>query len=79
MFDIPERGFEPQILLPTIWIFMEGEGDEIKSKRASKRDFNKIMLEHTYKPLYDYQDFSPLDNGTDSNRQKYTILQTHWH
>ena len=23
---------------PIIWIFMEGEGDEIKSKQASKRD-----------------------------------------
>ena len=33
--------FEPQIFiifLPMIWIFMEGEGDEIKSKQASKRD-----------------------------------------
>ena len=26
------------IFPPTIWIFMEGEGDEIKSKQASKRD-----------------------------------------
>ena len=26
-----------------------------------------------------YQNFSPLANGTDLNRQKYTILQTHWH
>ena len=26
------------IFPPMIWIFMEGEGDEIKSKQASKRD-----------------------------------------
>ena len=31
-FDLPKQGFEPQI-------FMEGEGDEIKSKQASKGDF----------------------------------------
>ena len=37
------------------------------------------VLEGTYKPHYDYQNFSPLANGTDFNRQKYTILQTHWH
>ena len=37
------------------------------------------MLERIYKPHYDYQNFSPLANGTDSNRQKYAILQTHWH
>ena len=41
IFDLPERGFEPQIFsnFPAHdWIFMEGEGDEIKSKQASKRD-----------------------------------------
>ena len=38
----------------------------------------EILLEHTYKPHYDYQNFSPLANGTDLNRQKYIILQTHW-
>ena len=37
------------------------------------------MLEHTYKPHYHYQNFSPLANGTDLNREKYAILQTHWH
>ena len=26
------------IFPPTIWIFMEGEGDQIKSKQPSKRD-----------------------------------------
>ena len=26
------------IFPPMIWIFMEGEGEEIKSKQASKRD-----------------------------------------
>ena len=33
--------FEPQIFiifLPMIWIFMEGEGNESKSKQTSKRD-----------------------------------------
>ena len=38
-----------------------------------------IGLERIYKPHYDYQTFSPLANGTDLNRQKYAILQTHWH
>ena len=28
---------------------------------------------------YDYQNLSPLANGTGLNRQKYAILQTHWH
>ena len=36
-------------------------------------------LERTYKPHYHYQKFSPLANGTDLNRGKYAILQTHWH
>ena len=41
---------------------------------------NKVLkLERIYKPHYDYQNFSPLANGTDLNRQKYAILQTHWH
>ena len=30
-----------------------------------------------YKPHYDYQNFSPLANGTDLSGQKYDILQTH--
>ena len=34
-------------------------------------------LERTYK--HHYQNFSPLPNGTDLNRGKYSILQTHWH
>ena len=37
------------------------------------------VLERTYKPHYHYQNFSPLANGTDLNREKYAILQTHWH
>ena len=37
------------------------------------------LLERTYKPHYHYQNFSPLANGTDLNREKYAILQTHWH
>ena len=35
------------------------------------------MLEHIYKPHYDYQNSSPLAKGTDLNRQTYAILQTH--
>ena len=37
-----------------------------------------LLLELIYKPHYDHQNFSPLANGADSNRQKYAILQTHW-
>ena len=37
------------------------------------------VLERTYKPHYDYQNFSLLANGTDLKRQKYAILQTHRH
>ena len=37
------------------------------------------VLERTYKPHYHYQNFSPLAKGTDLNREKYAILQTHWH
>ena len=36
-------------------------------------------LERTYKPHYHYQNLSPLANGRGLNRQKYAILQTHWH
>ena len=41
IFDLPERGFEPQIFsnFPALDLnFMESEGDEIKSKQASKKD-----------------------------------------
>ena len=41
--------------------------------------YRDIELERTYKPHYHYQNFSPLANGTDLNREKYAILQTHWH
>ena len=37
------------------------------------------VLERIYKSHYDYQNFSPLVNGTDLNRQKYAILYTHKH
>ena len=40
---------------------------------------SKNVLERIYKPHYDYQIFSTLANGTDLNRQKYAILQNHWH
>ena len=36
-----KQGFEPRfsvIFLPIIWIFMESEEPQIKSKQASKRD-----------------------------------------
>ena len=36
-------------------------------------------LERTFRPHYRYQNFSQLANGTDLNREKYAILQTHWH
>ena len=36
-------------------------------------------LKRAYTPHYDYQNFSPLANGTDLDREKYAILQTHWH
>ena len=32
------------------------------------------QLERTYKPHYRYQNFSPLANGTDLNREKYAII-----
>ena len=35
----------------------------------------EAMLQRTYKPHYHYQNFS---NGTDLDREKYAILQTHW-
>ena len=38
-----------------------------------------IVLERTYKPHYHAQNFFPLANGTDLDRQEYAILQTHWH
>ena len=41
IFDLPERGFEPQIFsnFPVHDLNFHGrEGDEIKSKQASKRD-----------------------------------------
>ena len=53
------------------------------------RYFNKLasfnqkwlqsMLRRTYKTHYNSQNFAPLANGTDLDRQKYAILQTHWH
>ena len=50
---------------------------------SSKTNFfyylNKAGLDRTYKPHYHYQNFSPLANGTDLNREKHAILQTHWH
>ena len=47
--------------------------------QAKKVGLGIIVLERTYKPHYHYQNFSPLANGTDLNREKYAILQTHWH
>ena len=36
-------------------------------------DTYKVVLERIYKPHYDYQNFSPLANETDLDRQKYAI------
>ena len=54
---------------------------KIKKGWSSSWNTNQLgtWLERTYKPHYHYQNFSPLANGTDLNREKYTILQTHWH
>ena len=46
-FDLPERGFEPQIFsnFPAHDLnFMESEEPEIKSKQASKRDRTLVTL-----------------------------------
>ena len=60
--------------------------DIYKSSKAYKLETMLVscppqmsLLELIYKPHYDHQNFSPLANGTDLNRQKYAILQTHWH
>ena len=47
------------------------------SQYFSSWPFEMTRLERIYKRNYDYQNFSPLANGTDLNRQKYAILQTH--
>ena len=52
---------------------------EPTSKNSEKIESSFVMLERTYKPYYDYQNLSPSANGTYLNRQKYAILQTHWH
>ena len=47
-----------------IWIFMEGEGDEIKSKQASKRD--RTLLTYAQTILYEAkQDLLLGDIGSD--------------
>ena len=59
----------------------------VKSRQKKWRDSRtreteageKIAVTSTYKPHYHYQNFSQLANGTDLNRQKYTILQSHQH
>ena len=50
---------------------------DIEKRTEVEIDYLLIMLERTYKPHYHYQNFSPLANGTDLNREKYAILQTH--
>ena len=50
-----------------------------KNIKVCKSKWVQIMLERTYKPHYHYQNFSPLANGTDLDREKYAILQTNWH
>ena len=44
-FELPNSNQRFSVIFPPmIWIFMEGEGDEIKSKQASKRDRNNLVL-----------------------------------
>ena len=50
--DLPERGFEPRIFEQLIWIFMEGEGDEIKYRQPSKRD--RTLICSRFRLLKDY-------------------------
>ena len=51
-------------------------------KVPTSADFYGPVLElawtYLQTPLW-LPEFSPLANGTDLNRQKYAILQTHWH
>ena len=61
---------QPDPVEPPNWIQIW-----IQPKKAG----SNTVLERTYKPHYHYQNFSPLANGTDLNREKYAILQTHWH
>ena len=47
IFDLPERGFEPQIFsnFPAHDLnFHEREGDKIKSKQSSKRDRTLLIF-----------------------------------
>ena len=55
LFDLPEQGFEPQIFsnFPAHDLNFHGrEGDEIKSKQASKRD---MSLQFSKVSKYNYQ------------------------
>ena len=61
-----------------MWIVVE-KNNRYKIEIHKNISEQQIWLEHIYKPRYDYQNFPPLANGTDLDRQKYTILQTHWH
>ena len=63
-FNLPEQGFEPRfsvIFPPEIWIFMESEEPEIKSKQVSKRDRTLLVATYPEKacsyPLNLYQIF----------------------
>ena len=72
-----------------LWALTQVYSSPIKKVGAYKKYIEKkicilfIVLQSsnvpTYKPRYHYQNFSPLANGTDLNREKYAILQTHWH
>ena len=41
----------------------------VKPTKENLKLSYKILLERIYKPQYKYQNFSPLANGTDLNRQ----------
>ena len=75
----PPSSPPPPLLATSSW-------DIYKSSKAYKLETMLVscppqmsLLKLIYKPHYDHQNFSPLANGTDLNRQKYAILQTHWH
>ncbi len=42
-------------------------------------DLSNLHYGPHFEPHYHYQNLSPLANGRGLNRQKYAILQTHWH
>ena len=69
--DLPEREFEPQMLVnfpSMIWIFMESEGDQIKTKQASKKDWTLIVWQSGFFPHHDSDQNSNLNFYLNSRR-----------